>query len=341
MVALACSQFTYANDEPLIDMHVHTAGIGAGDSGCFVSKELREGYKFKWYLKAFGVTLEELQTQGDALVLARLSKRIQESEEVDKAVVLAMDGVIAADKSLDREKTQVYIPNDFVAAQTRKYPNLLFGASVNPYRTDALERLRAVKQQGAVLIKWIPAIMSIDPADPALETFYRTLATLELPLLTHVGQEKSFGHAEDHLGDPQRLHLALKSGVTVIAAHIATTGKNDGEENYDRLVPLFEQYPNLYTDISSLTQINKLGYLSRALKNGTFTERMIYGSDWPLQFFPLVSPWYQVGRASIRDLWGVSGLSNQWDRDVALKRAMGVPDAVFARTAKVLKLVDR
>ena len=34
----------------IVDMHVHTAGIGAGDSGCFVSKELREGYKFGWYL---------------------------------------------------------------------------------------------------------------------------------------------------------------------------------------------------------------------------------------------------------------------------------------------------
>ena len=325
-----------ADDQLIVDGHVHTAGIGAGGSGCFVSKDLRDGYKFKWYLRAFGVSLEEIQTQGDALVIERLSKRIAESEEVDQAVVLAMDGIIKADKTLDRDNTQVYIPNDFVAEQTAKYPNLIFGASVNPYREDAIERLHQVKRQGAVLVKWIPAIMMIDPADPTLSGFYRTLAALELPLLTHVGQEKSFGHAEDHLGDPKRLKLPLDLGVTVIGAHIATTGKNDGEDNYERLVPLFKEYPNLYTDISSLTQLNKLGYLSRALEDGTFTDRMIYGSDWPLQFFPLVSPWYHIGRASLGDLRGVSRLDNQWDRDVRLKRALGVPEAVFNRTAQIL-----
>lgn len=327
------------NTTLIVDAHVHTAGIGAGGSGCFVSKELRDGYKFKWYLKAFGVSLEELEAQGDGLVLERLSKRISASRTVDKAVVLAMDGVITAAKELDTEKTQVYIPNEFVAAQTAKYDNLVFGASVNPYRHDALERLHQVKANGAVLIKWIPAIMGIDPSDLALKPYYETLAALGLPLLTHVGQEKSFGHAEDHFGDPKRLKLALESGVVVIAAHIATTGKNDGEKNYDRLLPLFAKYPNLYTDISSLTQVNKLGYLSRALKNGTFTERMIYGSDWPLQFFPLVSPWYHIGRAPVTDLWRASRSGNQWDKDVRLKKALGVPNSVFERTAMLLGLL--
>ncbi|MEM7469062.1 MAG: amidohydrolase family protein [Pseudomonadota bacterium] len=326
----------FGEDVQIIDMNVHTAGIGAGDSGCFVSKDLREGYKFTWYLRAFGVELEEIENQGDALVVERLSQRISESSAVDKAVVLAMDGVINDDRTLDRERTQVYIPNDFLAEETAKYPNLVFGASVNPYRPDAIERLHEVKAAGAVLIKWIPAIMLIDPADPALTEFYQTMAALKLPLLTHVGQEKSFGHAEDQLGDPKRLVLPLDLGVTVIGAHIATTGENDGEGNYERLIPLFARYPNLYTDISSLTQINKLGFLSRALEDGTFTDRMIYGSDWPLQFFPLVSPWYQVGRASLKDLWAVSRLDNQWDRDVKLKQAMGVPREVFIRSALLL-----
>ena len=124
----------------------------------------------------------------------------------------------------------------------------------------------------------------------------------------------------------------------MIAAHIATTGKNAGEDNYDRLIPLFSQYSNLYTDISSLTQINKLGYLSRALKDGQFTDRMVYGSDWPLQFSPLVPPWYHIGRASIADLWRASTPKNKWDKDVRLKKAIGVPDSVFHRTAEILGL---
>jgi predicted TIM-barrel fold metal-dependent hydrolase len=83
----------------------------------------------------------------------------------------------------------------------------LFGASVNPCRPNALQRLETAKQQGSVLVKWIPAIMAIDPADPALVHFYRKLIELDLPPLVHVGQERSFGAANDVLGDPVKLKL--------------------------------------------------------------------------------------------------------------------------------------
>ncbi len=324
-------------DKSVLDMHVHTAGIGAGDSGCFIGRNLRESYKFRWYLKAFGTSLEELQREGDAVVIRHISERIAASRTVRKAVVLAMDGVIDAAGELDRERTQVYVPNEFVAAETRRYDNLLFGASVNPYRKDALQRLERVKADGAVLIKWIPAIMNIDPADPHLLPYYRKLRELDLPLLIHVGQERSFGPARDELGDPRKLVLALETGVTVLAAHIATTGESEGEDNFERILPLFARYPNLYTDISSLTQINKLGFLHRALQHPRLSERMIYGTDWPLQFFPLVSPWYHLRHVRMRDLYELSRIDSQWDRDVALKGAIGVPPEVHDRTWEVLK----
>ena len=328
----------YANELPIVDMHVHTAGIGGGASGCFIAPSLRNSYKFSFYLRAFGVTEKELTTLGDAIVIQRIAERVKASVNVDKAVVLAMDGVIDERGELDKSRTQIYVPNGFVSRETASHSNLLFGASINPNRSDAVARLEEAKRNGAVLVKWIPAIMAIDPADPRHTDFYRKLVELDLPLLIHVGQERSFGDAQDELGDPVRLRLPLNIGVTVIAAHIASTGKNEGEGNFERLVPLFDQYPNLYTDISSLTQINKLGYLGNAQKIPRLTERMIYGSDWPLQFFPLVSPWFQLGRAKTSELIEVNKLTNQWDRDVVLKRAMGVAPEVFTRTARVLKI---
>lgn len=322
----------------IVDMHVHTAGIGAGGSGCFLGPALRDSYKFSWYLRAFGVTPEDLERAGDAIVFERIATRVGSSASVDKAVVLAMDGIIDDVGKLDRERTQVYVPNDFVERETARYENLLFGASVNPYRRDAISRLRSAKAAGAVLVKWIPAIMAIDPSDREIIPFYDALIELELPLLVHVGQERSFAGAEDQLGDPVRLTLPLEMGVTVIAAHIATTGKNEGQGNFERLLPLFERYPNLYTEISSLTQINKLGYLHKALRIPGLPARMLYGSDWPLQFFPLVSAWYHIGRISVGDIWRIGSLENQWDRDVALKRAIGVPQHVFDRTGRLLKI---
>lgn len=322
----------------IIDMHVHTAGIGAGGSGCYVAPALADSFRFDWYLRAFGVTRETLERDGDAVVIAGIAARIAASTTIDKAVILAMDGVVDSNGELDLAQTEVYVPNEFIRRETSRYPNLLFGASINPYRPDAIERLRAARSAGAVLVKWIPAIMGIDPADPAIGPFYTVAAELGIPLLIHVGQERSFSNAVDELGDPVRLELPLELGVTVIAAHIATTGKNDGEGNFERLLPLFARYPNLFTDISSLTQINKLGYLQRALVADGISDRMIYGSDWPLQFFPLVSPWYQLGRVSFSELRTIGRINNQWDRDVALKRAIGVPAAVFERSRRILSV---
>ncbi|MCY4012762.1 MAG: amidohydrolase family protein [Gammaproteobacteria bacterium] len=322
----------------IVDLHVHTAGIGAGGSGAFVNREMRENFRFRFYLSAFGVTEEVLNDAGDGVVVARISAQVAASERVAKAIVLAMDGVVDGKGELDREATQIYVPNAFVASQTAAYENLCFGASVNPYRHDALKRLHQAKADGAVLLKWIPNIMHIDPADPAIRPFYEALVELQLPLLSHAGQERSFADAIDRFGDPARLELPLSMGVTVIAAHIATTGENEGESNFERILPMFERFPNLYADISSLTQINKRNYLPRALDVPGLADRLVYGTDWPLQFFPLVSPYYHVNHIGIGAARAVQGIENAWDRDVALKEALGTPADVFPRGADLIAI---
>jgi len=322
----------------IIDMHVHVAGIGAGDSGIFINEAMQTSWRFPVYLRAFGVTHERLEADGDVVLLEYLNAEIKASTRVSKAVVLAMDGVINERGELDRAATQIHVPNEFLARELPGFEHLLFGASVNPYRRDALERLAIVKSQGAVLIKWIPNIMYIDPADPMLREFYHTMAELGLPLLTHAGRERAFANARDELGDPARLALPLELGVKVIAAHVGTDGETDGEANFDRILPLFKAFPHLYADISSLTQINKLGDLANVLAQPELENRLIYGSDWPLQFFPLVSPFYHLGHLSLSQASGISSIDNQWDRDVALKAALGVPDEVFERSGEALGL---
>jgi hypothetical protein len=319
-----------------VDMHVHAAGIGVGGSDAFIAKSIRNGYKFNFYLKAFDVTLEEIEREGDVVVLRKLSEKVSRSTRVSKVVVLALDGVIGEDGELDRERTQTYVPNEYLARELVPFDNLLFGASINPYRKDALERLEQAKRQGAVLVKWIPGIMDIDPSDPAIAPFYERMRDLGIPLLSHAGQERSFGESNDALGDPRLLELPLKMGVTVIAAHLASTGIIEGQDNFDRLLPLFDKYDNLYADFSALTQINRRGYLLRALARENLHERLVYGSDWPLQFFPLVSPWYQLPHVSLAQVKAIQALDNKWDRDVALKEAMGVPPTAFARSALLL-----
>ena len=322
----------------VIDMHCHIACLDEKKNGCFVADSLRNNFRFPIYLRAMGTSLEELKEKGDDVVAENIHQQVSASKHVSQVVLLAMDGVVNHQTGLlERDKTMVYVPNDFVARQAKKYQTLLFGASVNPYRKDALQRLEQVKKQGAVLIKWIPSIMGIDPADPKLKGFYLKMRALGLPLLTHTGQEKSFTSANDTLADPKRLKLALDLGVTVIAAHIATTGENEGESDFERILSMFDMYPNLYADISSLTQINKLGYLNKALQRKNLIPHLIYGTDWPLQFFPITTPWYFPMNLRLSEMWRISHVDNTWDRDILLKQALGAPSSIFDGGRQLLK----
>ena len=316
-----------------IDIHCHAAGIGAGGSGCFVSRAIRRSWKFGIYLKAFAVSEQELVSEGDGLIIRRLSENLRHSRRVDAAVVLAMDGVIAGNGELDRERTEIYIPNKFLAREILHTPNLLFGASVNPYRRDALERLERAAAEGAVLLKWLPSIQHIDPADHQLIPFYQKLIELGLPLLSHTGSEHSFTTALDELADPERLRLPLSVGVTVIAAHAGGSGRFHGKKSRERFLRLAGEYPNLHADISALTQLNRMGHLSWLLRQSKLHGRLCYGSDMPILNTAAVSVWGYLCRLPLAKIMAINRISNPWDRDVALKEALGVTPLMLLNSA--------
>ena len=316
----------------IVDMHCHVAGIGAGASGCFISPKLRDNWRFKIYLRAFGVKKTEVLEKGDVIIGDHISAALAQSRYVRKAVILALDGVVDASGRLDTNRTEIYVPDQFVAEVCARHTNLLFGASVNPYRLDAIERLVWAKAHGAVLVKWIPPIMDINPDDPKLEPFYRKLVELDLPLLCHTGEENSFSRANDQLGDPEKLRLPLSLGVKVIAAHIASSETFQGERGPDRLARLMREFTDLYSDISALTDINKPGYLRQALTRPEFAGRLLYGTDYPLINTALDSPWYWF-RLSLRQKWQIWRTKNPWDRDVLTKHYLGVPTETFAHSA--------
>ena len=318
----------------IIDIHCHAAGTGAGQSGCHVSPAMRKSWKFDIYLKAFGVTEKEVSDKGDAVIIQRLSEKLADSMHVDAAVVLAMDCVVGSGGP-DLSRSEIYVPNEFVSAEVRKYGNLYFGASINPYRKDALERLEQAVGEQAVLVKWLPSIQHIDPSDKRLIPFYERMRETGLPLLTHTGDEHSFTRARNELGDPHRLRLPLDMGVAVIAAHAATNGRNGGQRNFERILPMFAQYPNLFADISSLTQINKMGHLKQLLKHKAIHHKLLYGTDMPIINTPAVSPYYFAFNLGIShgpgQVFSLKRLRNPWDQDVRLKQMLGVPRSIFEK----------
>lgn len=321
------------------DIHCHIACVDEEVNGCYISPQMKNSFKYKVYLKAMGANFnspKKLSAKDDRYVLEKLYRNIKKSKLVNKVVLLALDGVISEDGNLNRKKTQIHIPNSYILKATKEFDTFLFGASINPNRHDAIERLIQAKKDGAVLIKWIPSVMHINPNDPKHIPFYLKMKELGLFLLSHTSTEKSFTTASDSYSDPLRLELALSHGVTVVAAHSAAKGKSEGGRNFNRFLHLVRKYPNLFGDISALTQINRYKSLELVLSRKELRGRLLYGSDWPLHFFPLVSPVYFSHVIGARAAYQISRRRNVWDRDVLLKKALGAPEEIFANVNRLL-----
>ena len=86
--------------------------------------------------------------------------------------------------------SDLYTSNSLVRDLCRRHPGrFLFGASVHPYRPDAVAYVEEVFAAGACLLKWIPLHHNINMEDPRTLAVLRKLAALGLPLLVHVGEE--------------------------------------------------------------------------------------------------------------------------------------------------------
>lgn len=322
----------------ILDMHCHTAGFGAGGSGAWVSEDLRSSWKFNLYLKIFGTDKKTVSEQGDQIVMDIIARSLRESVHVDAAVILALDEPYTVDGVLNRDAGEACVPNRFVGESVKAHSELHFGASVHPNRKDALAELEWSKANGAVFVKWLPNIQDINPADERYVDYYNKLVELDLPLLTHVGDEDSFSKTNNALGDPNLLKLALDCGVRVIAAHVASSGVSDGQDNVERLLEMMPEYPNLVADLSTLTQFNRKKHFPKVLKDSRLKGRLMYGTDYPLTNTPLVSPLQYFLRLNLTQLWQLTMTRNSWDRDVRLKAALGVPPEVFHFSREFLNL---
>ena len=322
----------------IIDMHCHTAGIGSGGSGAVISGNLRDSWKYDVYLKSFGSSDEEIYEYGDQILVDKIVDSIQHSEYVDGVVLLALDAPRDEKGKISEDEMEVYVPNEYVAEQVARYPELYFGASVHPNRPDALNQLNWSKDNGAVLVKWLPNIQGMNPSNERYIPYYEKLIDLDLPLLVHTGNEESFTRTDDSLGDPELLKLPLSMGVKVIAAHVASSGKSDGYENIDRLISMMDDYPNLYADISSLTQVNKRKNLRKVINEKKLRGRLLYGTDYPLTNTIIVNPLQYLLNLTIKQLLDLIRTPNSWDRDVKLKSALGFRAEVFNLSKDFLKI---
>lgn len=284
----------------VLDAHVHVVGVGAGGTGCRLGERMQswlnpgDYLKFTIYLEAAGVS--DL-ARADQQYVERLDGLVRGEAPHGKLLLLAFDQAHDDAGRPLPDATEFYTPNEYVAGLVKAAPDrFAFGASVHPYRQDAVEALERAVEQGAVAVKWLPNAMNIDPSSPKCDAFYDALVRLRLPLISHAGEEKAV-HAEEaqRLGNPLHLRRPLSRGVTVVVAHCASLGKNpdldageprpwvDNFELFRRLMREPEWNGKLFGEVSALTQVNRLGTpIETVLTDDALQARCLNGSDYPL-----------------------------------------------------------
>ena len=128
-----------------------------------------------------------------------------------------------------------------------------------------------------------------------------------------IGQDQSSG-------DPSKLRVPLDQGVTVIAAHGCSYGLAFYEKFYRTFLDLAQRYPNFFADISALTLPNRMAMLLRLRRHPELSERLLFGTDYPLPVFS----WACWGRMGLGPLGEILRTKNPFDRQYLICSELGV-----------------
>jgi predicted TIM-barrel fold metal-dependent hydrolase len=316
----------------LIDIHVHLLGLNPSNR-CFVGGKLARPGVATLLTRSLGLSGVARHEIDDAY--ADLLIHWARTSSLDAVGVLAFDGVYDAAGKLDRERTALYVDNDYCLQVCGEDERLLPICSINPQRADAMVELERVVAAGAVAIKTLPNSMGFDPLNPTYRPFWRRMAQLKIPLLTHTSFEHTVPPIDQAFGLPERLTGALQEGVKVIAAHCASSGlAHPIREDFYTWQKMLRTFDNLYGDISAMASVSRGNYIHKVLADRLSTERVALGSDYPIP----VSPAIFARRLGFKEAMALSREHNPLERNLRTFRALGVGQDVMERGAKLLRL---
>jgi predicted TIM-barrel fold metal-dependent hydrolase len=312
----------------IIDCHVHISALTPGHG--MMSEKLLDSIPFRFMQRRLGLPGRDEKTE--RALEAKLAETIDGTEKLDAAVILAFDAVHNEDGAMDLSRTHLYVINDYVIELAARHPKMLFGASVHPYRKDAVAELERCAKAGAKLVKWLPLTQDFSPADPKCLPFYEALAHLKIPLLSHTGFEQSLPTIRPDVADPMLLMPAIERGVTIIAAHCGTKSTPWNQDYLPNWAKLAREHEHFYGDTSALNLPTRSYAYKTVTKDPVLRSKLVHGSDWPIIPVPPAS---SIGLAAGLKLWKEK---NWMRRDVLIKEKLELDDEYWQRGAKVLRL---
>jgi len=320
----------------VIDLHVHVLDLTECKALRQSDSQVGTDVAVRYFMKHYGISARQINIDKKRMSFhLRVLQQISNSE-LTGAVLLALDNARNTDGQSIPGYPAFTADNDFVADCASGNQFLLFGASVHPYRKDALDELERLVERGACLIKWLPSAQNIDPGNPRCIPFFDAMARLKIPLLSHTGMEHTVSGGDWRFNTPEKLIPALERGVCVIAAHCGKRLLLHERSFFDQWKKMAQEYKNFYGDIGAFLVPTRLPALREIAQNTELSRKVLYGSD-----FPMV-PWttglsFITGRKKATNL---SKLSNPFDRAWKTVKATGIPDEVFSRAVTLLKIPD-
>ena len=316
----------------MVDIHVHFAELGRHAATDHFLR--RPNIFVRMFLRQLNLPADTLHHPDANAILRQRFLEWVGASGFDHLVVLAMDHAHdAAGRPLPDESSFV-TDNDFVADLAAAHPALLFGASVHPYRPDAVSTLERLIARDACLVKWIPSAQQIRLDDPRCIPVYDLLAAHGLPLLVHTGNEHASSRARNRWNDPALLTLALQRGVTVIAAHCGARMFLHERCYFATFCRMAREHERLYGDISAFGLPTRIPMLKKLRKSPDLLAKILYGSDFPATVWPR---WF-VFSIGVRAVRQVLDEPNPLRRPYLLMQHFGLPESIFTRAGTLLRL---
>ena len=173
---------------------------------------------------------------------------------------------------------EVYVSNDYTAAQCAAHPGRLYGVvCIDPLRDvqGAVEEIdRCVREYGFRMMKLLAAYHRHDPGDRRLDPVYEKCLELDLPVHAHTGFtpiiEAPIRHARPVLLD----ELGIRYRDLKVLVYLAFPYEDEG-------AAVVARHPNFYADLSYYAggDPRHLYRVLQKLRSLGALDRAVYGSD--------------------------------------------------------------
>ncbi len=301
-----------------IDIHTHLLNPAVSFDRLF------DRLVIPFFANSLGVDPKALRRDPWETYVQAMADAVAQSAIVEQSCLFAVDARLdRKGRELHRDGTVCADTRDVLGVVQRFPEQFIPFLSINPRRPGALEHLDEYSEAGCRGAKFLQNYWEMDLNDESLIPYYEKLASLNLPLVVHVGSEMTIASKRAYEGSAM-LRLPLDCGVTVIAAHMGL-GQIDHwaqpwrnlsrnprwfDADYHHILELLETEDRLYGDLSALLIPMRARALEHLAAQKHVHHKLLFGTDYPVPF----TLRFNTHGLSGADMKRIRGIRNPFDR---------------------------